>query len=58
MGRNGERVAPIQAVENFCPVATIFTNQGQQTEMLPAERRRKWISVISGEDITDTKFGE
>ncbi|EDO41516.1 predicted protein, partial [Nematostella vectensis] len=40
----------------FYRVPAIINHQGQQTELLTTERRRKWISAISREDITDKKL--
>ena len=40
----------------FSRVPAVITHQGEQTELLSAERRRKWISAISREDITDKKL--
>ena len=39
----------------FFRVSAVLTHQGEQTELLSAQRRRKWISEISQEDITDKK---
>ena len=38
---------------SFYRVPTVVKNQGEFMEELTAERRRKWISVVSREDLTD-----
>ena len=38
---------------SFYRVPTVVNNQGEFMEELTVGRRRKWISAISGEDLTD-----
>ena len=38
---------------SFYRVPTVVKNQGEFMEELTAERRRKWISAVSREDLTD-----
>ena len=38
---------------SFNRVPTVITDQGEFMEELTAERRRKWISAISRDDLTD-----
>ena len=37
----------------FCRVPKIIKNQGEETEILSAERRRRWLTAISRDDLTD-----
>ena len=37
----------------FAHVPTVFTNQGEEAEILSQERRSRWISAISSADLTD-----
>ena len=41
---------------SFCRVPKIITNQGEEMEILSTERRRRWLSAISRQDITDKKM--
>ena len=38
---------------SFCRVPKVITNQGEKMEILTSERRRKWLSSISRQDLTD-----
>ena len=40
----------------FYRVPAVITDEGELTEKLTAERRRKWISAISREDLTEKKL--
>ena len=35
-------------------IPSVITNQGEEVRKLSEERRNKWISAISREDLTDT----
>lgn len=37
----------------FCRVPKIIKNQGEETEILSTERRRRWLTAISRDDLTD-----
>ena len=37
----------------FCWVLKIINNQGEETGILSAERRRRWLTAISRDDLTD-----
>ena len=37
----------------FCRVPKIIKNQGEETEILSAERWRRWLTAISRADLTD-----
>ena len=37
----------------FFRVPSVITNQGELIEELTSERRRRWISAISREDLTE-----
>ncbi len=39
---------------SFCRVPKIIKNQGEETENLSSERRRRWLSAISRQDLTDS----
>ena len=41
---------------SFYRVLVIIRNEGELTEELTTERRRKWISAISRDDITEKKM--
>ena len=41
---------------SFYRVPVIIRNEGELTEELTTERRRKWISAISRDDITEKKM--
>ena len=38
---------------SFCRVPKVIKNQGEEKEILSTERRRKWLSAISRQDLTD-----
>ncbi|XP_022796275.1 uncharacterized protein LOC111334730 [Stylophora pistillata] len=38
---------------SFCRVPKIVTRQGEETEILSTERRRRWLTAISRDDLTD-----
>ena len=38
---------------SFCRVPKVIKNQGEEMEILSTERRRKWLSAISRQDLTD-----
>ncbi|XP_022807135.1 uncharacterized protein LOC111344188 [Stylophora pistillata] len=38
---------------SFCRVPKIIKNQGEETEILSTERRRRWLSAIRRQDLTD-----
>ena len=38
---------------SFCRVPKVIRNQGKEMEILTSERRRKWLSAISRQDLTD-----
>ena len=38
----------------FFPIPHVVTHQGEYTEEMTAKRRRKWISTISQDDLTDS----
>ena len=38
----------------FFRIPRVVTHQGEYTEEMTAERRRKWISAISRDDLTDS----
>ena len=40
----------------FYRVPAVITDEGELIEKLTAERRRKWISAISREDLTEKKL--
>ena len=37
----------------ICRVPKIIKNQGEEMEILSAERRRRWLTAISRDDLTD-----
>ena len=41
---------------DFAKVPSIIENQGNEARELSAERRSRWISAISRDDLTDTIF--
>ena len=41
---------------SFYRVPVIIRNEGELTEELTTERRRKWISAITRDDITEKKM--
>ena len=38
---------------SFCRVPIVIKNQGEEMEILTTECRRKWLSAISRQDLTD-----
>lgn len=38
---------------SFCRVPKVIQNQGEEMEILSSERRRRWLSAISRQDLTD-----
>ena len=41
---------------SFCRVPRIIKNQGEEVETLSTERRQKWLSAISRDDLTEKKL--
>lgn len=41
----------------FCRVPKIITSQDEETEILSTERRRRWLTAISRDDLTDKIMG-
>lgn len=41
---------------SFSRVPTIITNEGEAMEELTRERRRRWISALSRDDLTEKKL--
>lgn len=39
-----------------CRVQKIIKNQGEKIEILSSERRRKWLSAINRDDLTEKKI--
>eukprot|EP00795_Rhopilema_esculentum_P002436 gene2436-18090_t len=54
--KSSEKQGKDQNGLTFFRVPAIITHQGEQTELLSTERRRKWIAAISREDLTDKKL--
>ena len=38
---------------SFCRLLKVIKNQGEEIEILSTERRQKWLSAISRQDLTD-----
>lgn len=53
-GNKTGKIRPTAEKVSFFHVPRVVVNQGEYMEELTAERRRRWISAMSREDLTDS----